>query len=179
MEDPQRITRPAQLTIAEKAIMIAGPVSPQLRWERRFPGTPEQPAAARHWIQALLPTGPAQEDLLTIAGELTANAIRHTRSQAPGGTFGVTVCWHPGFTRLVVSDQGSPTAPVLVTHSDGTGGLGLFVVSKLASQWGVTGGEDGHNVWADVCGLITPIRSRHPGSRPGSFLDQQRPSAEA
>lgn len=153
---------------------IHPPASPRLRWARRFPGTAEQPARARHWIQALLPPCPARDDLITVTSELASNAVRHTRSQAPGGTFGVTVSWNPDLVRLVVSDQGSPAPPVLVTGSDGTSGLGLVLVSKLARQWGVTGGEDGRNVWADlpqdhgadpVPAVLDVLHHQYPGAR--------------
>lgn len=122
----------------------------RLQWSRRFAGTPRQVACARHWIQELLPSCSAQQDLVTIASELAANAVKHTRSQRQGGVFSVEISWNPDVIRLVVGDQGSPTPPVVVIDSDGIGGLGLFVVSKLAQKWGVTGGEDGRNVWADI-----------------------------
>lgn len=138
------------MTSAPSDATQARPAALRLRWSRRFPGTPEQVARTRHWLQELLPPCQARSDLLTIASELAANAVRHTRSQLPGGTFGMNVSWSPDIVRLVVGDQGAPTPPAVVPDSDGTGGLGLLVVSKMALQWGVAGGAGGRNVWADL-----------------------------
>lgn len=128
---------------------VGGQPEPPAR-SRRFPGTPDQSAAARHWIGQALPAGPQLDDLLTVVGELTANAVRHTRSGHPGGKFTVTLARHPGFLRLAVTDQGSPSAPEIPAATDGTSGLGLRLVSELARRWRVTGDETGRTVRADL-----------------------------
>lgn len=144
--------RPSLAASDARASGADGPPSRvlHLQWSRQFPGTAEQAAGARHWMQALLPSCPARDDLLTIAGELTANAVTHTRSRHPSRTFSIEVSWSPELVRLMVGDQGSPTPPVLVTDADGTCGRGLFLVNEMALQWGVLGGSDGRRVWADV-----------------------------
>lgn len=121
-----------------------------LQWSRRFEGTPDQLAIMRRWLRELLPSCPAREDLLTIGGELAANAVTHTRSGLPGGTFSAHISWSPEIIRLVIGDQGAPKRPVVVTDSNGTGGLGLSLVSKVAQRWGVVGTENGRRVWADI-----------------------------
>lgn len=143
----------------------------RLRWSRDFPGSAASPAGARRWIRELLPPGETQDELLTIAGELTANAVTHTRSGLPGGTFSVEISWSPGLIRLIVGDRGAPTPPRLITDSDGTAGRGLLLVSEMARQWGVTGGQDGRRVWADlpqdpgadpVTAVLAVIQHQHP-----------------
>lgn len=145
----------------------------RLQWARRFPGTAAGAAAARHWIQRLLPPSEAQDDLISIAGELTANAVTHTRSGHPDGTFGVEVSWNPELIRLTVTDQGAPSPPRLITDSVGAGGRGLFLVSQLASQWGVVGDQETRRVWAElqpdqvrdpVPAVLAVIEHQHPGS---------------
>lgn len=123
---------------------------PRLQWSRRFPGTAASPSAARHWLQGLLPPCEAQDDLVTIAGELTANAVTHTRSGLPDGTFRIDISWTPELIRLVVGDDGASKPPRLITDSESTTGRGLLLVNGMARQWGVVGGEGGRRVWADI-----------------------------
>lgn len=56
---------------------------------------------------------------------------------------------NPGFLRIEVIDEGSGNAPA-VRHEgpDESGGWGLRIVDRLATQWGVFEGTT--HVWADI-----------------------------
>lgn len=123
---------------------------PWLWWHQEFPGTPDHVSAARHWVQGILPRCDALYDLVTIASELAANAVTHTRSGQPRGAFTVQVAWSADLARIVVGDSGSDEVPTVIHGSDGTGNRGLEVVEALASGWGIGGTADGRWIWADV-----------------------------
>jgi anti-sigma regulatory factor (Ser/Thr protein kinase) len=100
------------------------PASPWLWWWREFPGVPEQVREVRHWMRGLLSCDPF-DDLLTITSEFATNALAHTRSGRPDGTFGVQVAWSPDTVRVAVGDGGAASVPTVIQDSTGTGGRGL------------------------------------------------------
>lgn len=114
-------------------------------WSGVFPGDLARLGEVRGWVRGLLPESGHRGDVVLAASELAANAVRHTRSGAEGGRFTVEVCGAPGWTRVVVGDQGSPdSAPHVVEQH------GLFVVRGLSLVWGTAGDEEARYVWADV-----------------------------
>ncbi|WP_267594562.1 ATP-binding protein [Carbonactinospora thermoautotrophica] len=126
---------------------------PNFVWSRMFPGRPEQVAAARRFVTAVLSEWGFEEGGVRAArlvvSELATNAIRHTASGESGGRFIVAVGCADDHIRIVVTDQGSSTKPTRVVDPDGAeNGRGLFTVSELAADWGVEGNEDGWSVWA-------------------------------
>ena len=132
-----------------------GTVGPVLWWARDFPGGEDQVRLARHWIEDLLPQCDPLADLVLLASELCTNAILHTRSGKPVGRFTVDVEWAPQAARVVIGDQGSPTAPAITAKTqDATladeHGRGLWLVDELADDWG-TATHLGHRwVWVDI-----------------------------
>ena len=60
----------------------------------------------RRWLTALLPDGPARDDLISVAVELGTNAIQHT-SSGQGGWFTVEVARRGAVTRIDVTDEGA------------------------------------------------------------------------
>ena len=50
--------------------------APALRWRRAFPGDNAQIGALRRWLESLLPPCPARDDLVSVAVELSTNAVR-------------------------------------------------------------------------------------------------------
>jgi anti-sigma regulatory factor (Ser/Thr protein kinase) len=124
--------------------------SPCLRWWRVFPGEPAQLKVLRHWLADLLPPCDARDDVLTVACELSANAIRQTASGLPDGRFSVEVEWTRGAVRLVVGDGGGPSAPQLIQDPDSENGRGLLMVYGLSTAVTVSGGEEGRYAQADV-----------------------------
>ena len=121
-----------------------------LRWARGFPGDPGQVRQARYWAREILPSCPSLNDVIEIISELAANAVTHTRSSEPGGRFGVELAWFPGLVRVIVGDQGAPSAPRLIEEADGTSGRGLLIVDRLSRAWGIAGDPPGRWVWADI-----------------------------
>jgi serine/threonine-protein kinase RsbW len=117
---------------------------------RRFPGRAEQASAARRFVDRTLTDHPRAEDAVLCVSELAANAILHSRSGRPGGSFEIQVSQYPGGRlRVAVTDQGGPWAP----DPDGRvhHGRGLLVVRYLAARWGISGSAtSGRTVWLDL-----------------------------
>ena len=120
------------------------------RWSREFPGDPGQVRQARHWVREVLTACPPLDDVTEIVSELATNAVTHTGSSRPGGRFDVELAWSPGLLRVIVGDQGAPSAPRLIEEALGTGGRGLLIVDRLSRAWGIAGDPAGRWVWADV-----------------------------
>ena len=74
--------------------------------------------------------------------ELLANAIKHAPSTAE---VRLAAALAPGYARVEVLDEGPGFDPDAVTS-----GLGLRLVDKLASSWGVERGDRGTLVWFEV-----------------------------
>jgi serine/threonine-protein kinase RsbW len=158
---PALLPRPA-VSPEPAAFPPAAPVSepasfpgagPALRWRRVFPGHEAELRQVRFWLAELLPGVPAREDVLTVAIELAANAVRHTAS-GWNGFFAVEITWQaqPATVRIAVADGGARTSPRLSPGADPLreDGRGLRVVRALATRTGMCGDERGRLVWADV-----------------------------
>lgn len=120
------------------------------RCYRVFPGEEQQLRVVRQRLASLLPEGPARRDVLCVATELGANAVRHTASGLPGGSFAVEIIQNQVAARLTVTDQGAPHGPRLIDEPDAEHGRGLLLVAGLASRTGVAGDHRGRLVWADI-----------------------------
>jgi anti-sigma regulatory factor (Ser/Thr protein kinase) len=100
-----------------------------LRWRRVFPGQQAELRRVRGWLGELLPSGPAREDVITVAIELAANAVRHTSSGGGHGFFAVELTSQlpPVTVRVAVADGGARGAPHLTAGTDplGPGPLGI------------------------------------------------------
>src|SRR6516225_425847 len=100
-----------------------------------YPGGTEHIRAVRADLRAVLRDCPRVDDVILCASEFAANAVLHSRSRLPGGTFTVRATVSPGLhARVEVEDNGGPWAPL---ESDPTGHRGLDIVCALASAWGV------------------------------------------
>ena len=121
---------------------MAVPVVSQPTLTLTLPPAPESARRARRIIaeHGLDPDLDHTISLLTT--EVIANAIKH----APG-TFEIRVAatLAPGFARVEVLDTGPGFDPDEVAGT----GLGLRLVDKLASRWGVERGR-GTVVWFEV-----------------------------
>lgn len=116
---------------------------------RSFPGTAASVPQARHWLRALLDDLPAAADAMLCLSELATNAIEHSRSGQPGGTFTVRVRLHPVIC-VEVSDQGGPLTSR--RDPDGLRGRGLTIVAELADDSGIGGDENGRTAWFVLSG---------------------------
>jgi anti-sigma regulatory factor (Ser/Thr protein kinase) len=86
------------------------------------------------------------DDVILCASELAANAVIHSRSRLPGGTFTVRARISPGgYAWIEVEDDGSPTGHEM---RDTTGRHGLDIVRALATDWGTGDDHTTRTIWA-------------------------------
>ncbi|MBB6173183.1 anti-sigma regulatory factor (Ser/Thr protein kinase) [Nocardiopsis mwathae] len=122
-----------------------------------FPGEEGQVREARAFVEAALglcfPAGTELLDsALIAAGELAANAVRHTRSGEPGGRFGIEIYRRPGAVTIEVRDQGprrnGPESEPHVRRQplDVEHGRGLALVEALTDEWSTRRLTDGRVV---------------------------------
>jgi serine/threonine-protein kinase RsbW len=130
-------------------------------WRRVFPGERAQMKALRRWIEGLLPTCPARDDLIEVASELAANAVCHTLS-GDGGQFGVRITRGPRQVTVAVADGGGATQPRLVEDPLAEHGRGLRIVHALSARVTVTGGVRGRLVEAAVPWSAAAVRAVPP-----------------
>ena len=116
---------------------------------RVFTGEERQLAEVRHWVDALVRPCACRDDVISVVTELASNAIRHTGS-GRGGTFAVEVTQSRDVIRVAVADAGSAREPRVIEEAEGEHGRGLLLVRNLSWRMGVTGGDSGRVVWAEV-----------------------------
>jgi serine/threonine-protein kinase RsbW len=120
-------------------------------WISAFPARPDQVRHARHGLaRALGECGcPVIDEALLCLSELASNAVLHSASRFPGGTFTVRADIRPGqHVRIEVHDRGGPWHQA--DHADGRL-HGLAIVRTLAQEAGVCGGESaGWTAWAQL-----------------------------
>lgn len=121
-----------------------------LRHWRVFPGYGEELAQMRRWLSSILPSCPARDDVLSVATELGSNALTHTASGMPGGSFAVEVTSDQSSMQVAVADGGADTHPRIVNDPEGECGRGLMLVHALSVQFGWTGDHQGRLVWARI-----------------------------
>jgi hypothetical protein len=125
----------------------------QLRQRCVFPGRPAELGRLRRWLASLLPDAPARDDVVLVAVELAANAIKHTASGAGGYfTVEITCAAALGTVRVTVTDGGAAAGPVWPASPDPLDGhgLGLQLVRALTAHSGASGDSGGRSVWAEV-----------------------------
>lgn len=124
-----------------------------LIWRRTFAGTPDQIPEARHFARYLLADSQHRDDAELIVSELATNALRHTSSSRPGGTFIVEISRSTTTTTIAVYDCGWGGVPrfgipqrVSARHR-----RGLAIVEATAHRTGYEGDDaTGHKVWAQL-----------------------------
>jgi len=118
---------------------VCGPVA-------TYPGRPEHVRQVRADARRLLAGCPAADEVILCLSELAANAVRHSDSRRPGGTFTVRIESCPGaYIRIEVEDDGGPW---LASAPDPGSGRGLDIIGVLAAEWGATTSPPGRTVWA-------------------------------
>lgn len=118
------------------------------RYTVSYPGHANQVRYVRLDLEKLLEDCPAADDIIACASELATNAVQHSRSRWPGGTFTLQVEVSRGsHVRIAVDDNGGSWGE---TGSSPDCGRGLVIVAALAAQWGITAPPDraGRTVWA-------------------------------
>jgi two-component sensor histidine kinase len=87
------------------------------------------------------------EDLRLLITELVTNSVRY----GPGGTIRVTVnVKDPEQVFAEVTDNGNQGAVEIREAAEDGGGLGLRILDRMASRWGVYEGST--NVWFELRG---------------------------
>jgi anti-sigma regulatory factor (Ser/Thr protein kinase) len=103
-------------------------------FHRTYPGTKDQVRIVREHLASLIEGCPFADEFVLIASELSANAVMHSRSGKPGGTFTVRAEVFPGdFAWLEVEDQGGPPTEREAGDEDERG-RGLAIVAALAGE---------------------------------------------
>ncbi len=122
---------------------------------RTFAGTAAQAAAARRWARAAVAgmAGPDAAGLAEAAiAELLANAVTHSRSGQPGGTFTVIIAGSADGVTVHVHDQGAAGGAVPRPRDAGDeaeNGRGLRIVDELSAAWGTCPGAECCRAGAD------------------------------
>jgi|HubBroStandDraft_1064217.scaffolds.fasta_scaffold17069_3 serine/threonine-protein kinase RsbW len=142
---PEPVSCPSQ-----EADHLGAPAAGIRQWQRVFPGHRRELSQVRRWLSWLLPECAARDDLLSVATELGGNALEHTASGNPGGSFTVEVAWRQSVVYVAVTDGGSPDQPRVIEDLDGERGRGLLLVQGLSARTGWTGNERGRVVWAQI-----------------------------
>ncbi|HEV2372178.1 MAG TPA: ATP-binding protein [Streptosporangiaceae bacterium] len=113
-----------------------------------YPGRPDQVRKVRSDLRPLLSGCPVADDVVLCVSELATNAVTHSNSSRPGGTFTIWAQIWPGEGfRVEVIDDGGPWLgpPPGLTH-----GRGLGIVAALAQDWGVITAPTARTVWAHL-----------------------------
>ena len=111
-----------------------------------YGGRPEHVRQARADARDLLAGYPAADEVILCLSELATNAVLHSRSRRPGGTFTVRIETRPGaYIRVEVEDDGGPW---LAPAPDAGSGRGLDIIGALAAEWGAATSPAGRTVWA-------------------------------
>jgi serine/threonine-protein kinase RsbW len=102
------------------------------RFQRSYPGTQDQVREVRADLAFVVDGWSLADDFVLLASELSTNAIVHSRSGLPGGTFTVLAEVRPGlYACLEVEDQGGPW---IERDTGEEHGRGLALVAHLVGE---------------------------------------------
>jgi hypothetical protein len=133
--------------------------APRRSCTRSFPGRREHVRQARAFITAFLDGCPAANDAVLLASEIAANAVAHSASGRPGGTFTLRARVDgDGCLHAEVEDQGSGWDGNLGTAE---APHGLFLLRALSAACGTRRGEQG---WVTWFALAVPATEKAPPS---------------
>jgi len=102
---------------------------------------------ARSWIDTFLSQREVEDtvrdDAQLVVSELVTNALMHGE-----GALVLRASVTDGSVHVSVTDSGDALPEVLPLDPSRIGGLGLIVVGRVASEWGVAPFPGGKTVWA-------------------------------
>lgn len=126
--------------------------------ERTFPAHPRKVGAARAFLAAVLDGDVAADDAILCVSELASNAVLHSASCRPGGTFTVRAEMSEDCIWVKVKDNGGEWEET--AHGDGRP-HGLDIVRELATDSGREGSSlTGWMVWAKLERPCPPITAQ-------------------
>jgi hypothetical protein len=109
--------------------------------QRDFSPEPRSAFEVRRFVERALGDRPIVGDVILVASELSANVIRHARTD-----FTVAIHVEGEMIRIEVSD-GSSVIPAVEDLTDSYRGLRL--VESVSDDWGVESTDSGKTVWAE------------------------------
>lgn len=113
---------------------------------RAYPGSPRHIREVRSDLHEVLAGCPVADEVILCASELATNAVRHSRSGQPGGTFTVQVAVFPGtHVQIEVRDEGGAWTPALAEPDRHHG---FDIVGALAADWTIEGDDHSRTVSA-------------------------------
>ncbi len=107
-------------------------------WEAAYPGRADQLRHVRAALRPQLRGCPVADEVLLLASELAANAIAHSDSGQPGGTFTIRLHHHGDHIRAEIQDQGSTWDGDLARSARHR--HGLYLLLTLSTQCGIDPG---------------------------------------
>jgi serine/threonine-protein kinase RsbW len=139
-----------QATLPATPSSVPAPDPPAvLAWEGTYPGAATSARLVRAAVRRVLAGCPAADDVVLAVTELAANAIAHSASGRPGGTFAAREQAGRGHVRAEVRDQGSGWDGDLAAAARHP--HGLWLVTALSSACGTSPAPGGGRlVWACI-----------------------------
>lgn len=114
----------------------------------RYAGRPEHIQDVRVDLRELLKDCPMADDAILCASELATNAVVHSRSGLPGGSFSVRAALSRAEGVVIeVQDQGGIWGQ---GERDLQRPHGLDVIDLLATDWGIIGEHHSRTVWIRI-----------------------------
>jgi two-component sensor histidine kinase len=103
-------------------------------------------------LRAFLTGCPAAADAILLASELATNAITHSASGQPGGTFTIRAHIHDGAIHAQIEDQGSTwNGQISAARSP----HGLYLLRHLPATCGTQRGQHGWITWYTISPPVT------------------------
>lgn len=116
-----------------------------------FPGRVECLSAVRKFTLKSLGDVPGADVAELVVSELAGNAILHSVSGYPGGSFTLHLEVLSDRWLIRVDDAGGLKEPQIHdADSERESGRGLALVSAVSLEWGVAGGRVARAVWATI-----------------------------
>ncbi len=124
------------------------PKAPEaITFESDYTGSADQAKHVRADLARVAGDCPVLDELVLLASELATNAILHSRSGHPAGTFTVRATLYPDYYAWVeVTDHGGTWTP---DGADDEQGRGLAIVAAVAGvgNWGIDGDASSRAAW--------------------------------